>query len=88
MERAAFLLKTTETRRCAALDKLQALLPDAAAKAQAAGAGNFSVWQAENLIFGYYEADTMAQLRKAGESAQTGVEHADGSVVQGRSPLS
>ena len=66
MERAAFLLKTTETRRCAALDKLQALLPDAAAKAKAAGAGNLSVWQAENLIFGYYEADTMAQLRQAG----------------------
>ncbi len=66
MERAAFLLKTTDARRCAALQAIRALLPDTYGEAAKAGAANFSVWQAENLIFGYYEADTIEEIRKAG----------------------
>jgi L-rhamnose mutarotase len=71
MERAAFLFKTTDSRRAEALSKLKTLLPDTAAQLKDAGADNFSLWRAENLIFGYYETPDMATLRAAGAVIRT-----------------
>ena len=74
MERAAFLFKTTDSRRREALSRIRELLPEAAYSMKEAGARNFSLWQAENLIFGYFEADSMAAVRRAGELVREGGE--------------
>ena len=66
IERAPFLLKTTDERRADTLAKLGALLPDCVSRLKAAGARNFSLWRAENLIFGYFETADLASLRAAG----------------------
>ena len=71
MERGAFLLKTSDARRADALEKLSALLPETAAQLKNAGADNFSLWKAENLIFGYFETVDMPTLRKAGAVIRT-----------------
>ncbi len=71
MERAAYLLKTTDSRRAEALGRLSALLPGMAAAMKDAGARNISVWSAENLIFGYCESDDMQTLRAAGACVRT-----------------
>ena len=70
MERAAFIFKTTDSRRAEALGRLTALLPDTAEALRDAGARNFSLWRAENLVFGYYEAADMPALRAAGDAVR------------------
>jgi len=81
MERAAFLLKALKGQREAVLAKLEALLPEAAAQFEALGAENFSVWQAEDLIFGYYEAADITAMRKVGAAVRVWSEQLEESAM-------
>ena len=81
MERASFLLKALKGQREAVPAKLEAELPQAAAGFEALGADNFSVWQAEDLIFGYFEAADIATMRKVGAAVRAWCEQLEDIAV-------
>jgi len=66
MERAPFLFRTNPTDRDEALQRFAALLSKESPCLAAAGAQNVSLWQAEDLIFGYLEAQTRENLSAIG----------------------
>lgn len=57
MERLAFLVKVFPDKVEEVTQAMKARMPAVAKDAIAAGASNLSVWRAEDIIFGYYEAD-------------------------------
>ncbi|MGI6577418.1 MAG: L-rhamnose mutarotase [Eubacteriales bacterium] len=62
MERFAFLVKVFPGKLAEVTQTMEARMPAVAKDAVAAGASNFSVWRAEDIIFGYYEADTESNV--------------------------
>ena len=86
MERVSFLLKATDSTRAAALDGMKSLLPELACALKKTGITNFSVWQAENLIFGYYEAADIAAVRASGALVREAAEKLAGKAELISSP--
>ena len=66
MQRSSFLMKAYPGARADALAALAADLPAAWQRMKAAGASNFTVWQMQDLIFGYYEAADPDTARTVG----------------------
>ena len=73
MERKTFLLKLLKN---ADMGKLTAALPEMKRLAEENGGYDFSVWQAEDMIFGYFETDCAAFPNPAGTALRAFFEEA------------
>ena len=69
MERHAFAMKVKEGKMNDYRKTLGEIWPELTAYLDRNGIHNFSIWNAADLIFGYYEnADGASDLSKRGES--------------------
>ena len=79
MERRTFLVKLAEG---ADSEKLKAALPVMEEIIRDCGGNDFSVWQAENLVFGYFETDSTAFPDPAGTRLREYIEQELADTVQ------